>query len=72
MADDLIPIEDPNRAIVAAGTPDVMAPGHTFGSVTDKISAIVLTRRTPLGWYLGFGVAFLLSILLLVSLAYLT
>ncbi|MBI4485119.1 MAG: polysulfide reductase NrfD [Acidobacteria bacterium] len=67
-----MPIEDPNRAIVAAGTPDVMAPGHTFGSVTDKISAIVLTRRTPLGWYLGFGVAFLLSILLLVSLAYLT
>ena len=37
-----------------ARTPDVIAPGHTFGSVTDKISAIVLTQRTSLGWYLGF------------------
>ena len=34
------------------------APGHTYASVTDQISAIVLTRRTPRGWYIGFGVAF--------------
>ena len=27
------------------GTPPLIAPGHTFGSVTDKISAIVLTRQ---------------------------
>ena len=39
------------------GTPPVIAPGHTFGSVTDKISSIVLTRKTPLGWWLGFGIA---------------
>src|SRR5207247_4716687 len=33
---------------------------------------IVLTRRTPLGWYAGFGTAFLLTALLLVSLTYLS
>jgi Ni/Fe-hydrogenase subunit HybB-like protein len=49
--------------------PPIMAPGYTFGSVTDKISAIVLARRTPRGWWLGFSVAFLLTMLLLVSLA---
>jgi Ni/Fe-hydrogenase subunit HybB-like protein len=51
--------------------PPVIAPGYTFGSVTDKISAIVLTRRTPAGWYAGFGVAFLFVLLLCVSLSYL-
>src|SRR5271168_4575015 len=36
----------------------VLGPGHTYGSVTDKISAIVLTRKTSLGWYIGFVLAF--------------
>ncbi len=36
----------------------VLGPGHTYSSVTDKISAIVLTRRTSLGWYIGFLLAF--------------
>jgi molybdopterin-containing oxidoreductase family membrane subunit len=49
----------------------VIEPGHTFGSVTDKISAIVLTRRTPRGWLLGFAVSFALMLLLLNTLAYL-
>jgi len=71
MPDSLQPIEDPNRAVVGAGKPPVIAPGHTFGTVTDKISAIVLTRRTPLGWYAGFGTAMLFTLLLLVSLTYL-
>ena len=71
MPDSLQPIEDPNRAIVGAGRPPVIAPGHTFGTVTDKISAIVLTRRTPPGWYAGFGTAMLFTLLLLVSLTYL-
>src|SRR2546428_14058050 len=71
MADSLTRVEDPNRAIVGAGAPPVIAPGHTFGSVTDKISAIVLTRRTPIGWWLSFRPAFLLTLLLFVSLPYL-
>ena len=36
----------------------VLGPGHTFASVTDKISAIVLTRPISFGWFVGFGVAF--------------
>src|SRR5271156_6980016 len=36
----------------------VLGPGHTYASVTDKISAIVLTRKTSIGWYIGFLLAF--------------
>ncbi len=39
---------------------DVIAPGHTLSSVTDKITKIVLSRATPRGWYVGFGIAFVL------------
>jgi Ni/Fe-hydrogenase subunit HybB-like protein len=49
----------------------MIPPGYTFGSVTDKISSIVLARKTPLGWWMGFGVAFLLTLLLFVSVTYL-
>ena len=35
----------------------VIAPGHTFATISDKISAIVLTRGTPLGWFLAVGIA---------------
>ena len=34
----------------------VIEPGHTFGSVTDKISSLTLQRRTPLAWFIGFGI----------------
>ncbi|HKA35641.1 MAG TPA: NrfD/PsrC family molybdoenzyme membrane anchor subunit, partial [Thermoanaerobaculia bacterium] len=44
---------------------DIIGPGHTFGSVTDKISSIVLTRKTPMFWIVGFGIGFLLTIVLL-------
>jgi Ni/Fe-hydrogenase subunit HybB-like protein len=56
---------------VTSGRDDVIGPGHTFGSVTDKISAIVLTRRTPRGWLIGFGLSFLLVMVLLYAVAYL-
>ncbi|HEV3421029.1 MAG TPA: NrfD/PsrC family molybdoenzyme membrane anchor subunit [Candidatus Acidoferrum sp.] len=68
---DSVPIEDPGHTVVGTGVPPIIAPGYTFGSVTDKISAIVLARKTPLGWYAGFGAAFFLTLLLLVSLGYL-
>jgi len=44
----------------AYAPPPVIAPGHTFASVTEKISAIVLTRRHPLSWFFGFGVGLML------------
>jgi len=49
----------------------VIAPGHSFATVTDKISAIVLTRKTGLGWWFGFGIAFVLVNVLMISLVYL-
>ena len=60
-------IDDPLHAIVGTGQPPVIAPGHTFSTVTDKISSIVLTRKTSLGWYAGFGFSFLLTLMLLAS-----
>src|SRR5713101_3281178 len=69
--DSLAPSSDPNVAVVGTGTASVIAPGHTFSSVTDKISSIVLTRRTPLGWWLGFLLAFGVFNVLMISIAYL-
>ena len=31
----------------------ILDPAHTYGSVTDKISSIVLTRKTGRGWLIG-------------------
>src|SRR4051812_40353280 len=39
----------------------VIEPGHTFGTVTDQISAIVLTQKPKRGWIIGFIVTFLLA-----------
>src|SRR6202795_1382281 len=49
----------------------VLGPGHTFTSVTDKISSIVLTRPTSLGWVVGFAISFSLVMILTVALAWL-
>jgi len=46
-----------------------IAPGYTFGSVTDQISAVVLTKRTPIFWMLCFGAGFGLLLLFLLSVA---
>jgi molybdopterin-containing oxidoreductase family membrane subunit len=50
--------------------PPLIAPGYTSATVTDKISAVVL-RGTPRWWFAGFGVAFLMVMLLLGTLGYL-
>ncbi|RPI26745.1 MAG: hydrogenase [Acidobacteria bacterium] len=44
---------------------------HDYGSVTDKISGIVLTRHTPRSWFLAFGVGFLLLMMFLTAVTYL-
>ena len=49
----------------------VVAPGQTYRSITEKISAIALTERTPLAWFVGFGIGFLLLMILLFSIGYL-
>ncbi len=52
-------------------TVPIIGPGHDYASVTDKISHIVLTRKTPKWWILGFAAAFALVMLLLYSITYL-
>src|SRR4029077_14208002 len=49
----------------------VLEPGHTYATVTDKISAIVLTRPASFGWFAGFTLAFSLVMLMTVALAWL-
>jgi len=39
----------------------------TFASVTDKISALVLKRKTPIGWFIGFAISFAIFQLLLLT-----
>jgi molybdopterin-containing oxidoreductase family membrane subunit len=54
-----------------AHRPPVIEPGHSFATVTDQISSIVLTRGPPKGWYFGFAIAFSMTMMLFYSLAYL-
>jgi len=49
------------------GTHPVVGTELTFGSVTDKISSIVLKRKTPIGWFIGFAISFALFQLLLLT-----
>src|SRR6202045_296870 len=49
----------------------VLAAGHTYSSVTDKISALVLVRPYNWRWFLGMGIGFVLTMLLLVAITWL-
>ena len=48
-------------------TTPVIDPGLTFASVTDKISSIVLKRKTSLAWFFGFAISFALFQLMLLT-----
>ena len=50
---------------------EILEPGHTFGSVTDKIASIVLRRRTRGGWIAGFLIGLFLLMVLNVAVCYL-
>src|SRR6266511_725516 len=49
----------------------VIEPGHTYQSVTEKISSIVLNRPTGSGSIFGFALAFLLVLLLFYAVTWL-
>ncbi len=49
----------------------VLAPGHTYTTITDKLSAIVLTKYTPLSLFIATAIAFTLVMGLLVAVTYL-
>jgi molybdopterin-containing oxidoreductase family membrane subunit len=62
---------DGNQSADARLAAPVLEPGYSYKSVTDKISAIVLSGRTPLLWYIGATIAFLLVLVLLIAVGYL-
>ncbi len=64
------PVREEKTTAVEPGS-GVLAAGHTYASVTDKISSIVLTEGAPRGWYVGFGIAFTLVMALLYAVSYL-
>jgi Ni/Fe-hydrogenase subunit HybB-like protein len=55
----------------AQSDPPVLGGEYTFGSVTDKISSIILTRRTPRAWFAGAAISFALLTMLLYTIGYL-
>lgn len=62
---------NPEESMKLGNTQPILAPGHDYASVTDKISSIVLTKGTPRGWYFGFAIAFALLMLFLYAVTYL-
>ena len=65
--------ERDNIAVIDPGPDKVLGPGHDFDSVTEKISGVVYRPfwKTPHQLVIGFGVAFLLVNVLLVSMVWL-
>src|SRR4051794_39125085 len=49
-----------------ADEPPILQPGFTYATAGDKIAAAVF-RRTPFGWWIGFGLASTLVLVLLVA-----
>jgi Ni/Fe-hydrogenase subunit HybB-like protein len=49
----------------------VLAPGHTYETVTEQISAAVIKKPTTLGWFAGFAVAFSLLGMMTIAIGWL-
>jgi molybdopterin-containing oxidoreductase family membrane subunit len=59
--------DDPSIHSSIHATHPLVGTELTFGSVTDKISAIVLKRKTPITWFIGFAVSFALFQLMMLA-----
>ena len=42
------------------GSGQLIGPGHSFRSITEKITGVVLTRVTPKSWFVGLAIGFVL------------
>jgi molybdopterin-containing oxidoreductase family membrane subunit len=51
--------------------PPMVEGEHDFGTVSDRISDLTLKKRTPIGWYVGFAVGFMLLQVLMMTVTYL-
>ena len=62
--------ETSNKPAVPGEVP-IIGPGYKFGSVSEKISSIVLGKKTTRRWMLGFALTFMLVQVLFVTIAWL-
>ncbi len=49
----------------------VIGPGHNFRSITDKLTALVLTKNTPLAWFITTAIGFTFIMGFMVAVTYL-
>ncbi len=49
----------------------IWAPGYDLASISDHLSALVLTRRSPLGWWLWLAIASALAMVFFATITYL-
>lgn len=61
----------PDKTAAVQRASPFLGPGHSYASVTDKISSIVLVEGTRKGWVLGFAIAFALIMVFNMAVAYL-
>jgi len=64
-------IQRPSEDATQAGVFPVVEPGHTFATITEKISAIIVRRGTPLWWLAGFLMAFGIMNVMLMAIGWL-
>jgi molybdopterin-containing oxidoreductase family membrane subunit len=53
--------ENPDQETQPAWPP-LLESGQTYATATDQISAIVLSRKVSLGWWVGFGISAVISL----------
>jgi molybdopterin-containing oxidoreductase family membrane subunit len=63
--------ESPGQQPPGTAETTYLAPGHSFRSVTDKISSIVLGRPPGMAWQIGLAVSFMLVMLFVGAVTYL-
>src|SRR5437868_5633934 len=72
MTTDALPPEAPLAPSSALAEEPRYAPyGHTFRSITDEISSIVLRRQAGTSWRIAFAISSLLFVVFIVSVTYL-
>jgi len=65
MTDGTPPTPAAEKPAVPRGA--ILAPGYTFTTLTDKLASIALSRKTPVVWFFGAGIGFVLTMVLLAT-----
>src|SRR5579871_1591001 len=67
-----MPVQDEIDVLPPKGVrPPLMGPGQDFGTVTDRVAVVILTRHTPVFWMIIFAIGATLVGMLTTAVAYL-